>query len=296
MIALINNEKQSEETTNSIISGIEKKYCESEWIGIGGKKVKRMVIDDENHRQRRIAQRIYYNTHKKEIKQRNSDIDGIQKKWVKICSVCGNEMIFESSAGYYASIRNNTLCQNCYKPGNYIDITGKTFNRWTVLKRINGQAKNGCANWLCKCSCGKEDVVDGYNLREGLSKSCGCYHKEQVSKKPFEWLFNVLKYNAKDANRACTLTYDDFVTLTKITNCHYCDEVIKWKAHTGKDGKMAYYLDRMDNNIGYIKENCVVCCTNCNRIKSNKFTYDEMIRMGEVLREIKLERIQHIKC
>lgn len=284
-----------EQNPNDTTNEIGKKYCESEWVGIGGKKIKRMVIDDESHKQRRLHQRKYYNSHKEKIKQRNRDPDGAQNKWVKVCLICGDKMVFRTSHGYYNSIKTNSVCENCYKPSNYIDINGKTFNRWTVLKRIDGVASNGCSNWLCKCSCGKEGVVDGYNLREGLSKSCGCYHKEQVSKKPFEWIFNVLKYTAKDTNRECTLTYDDFVELTKTTNCHYCGEGINWKEHTGKDGKMAYYLDRTDNKIGYIKENCAVCCTNCNRIKSNKFTYDEMVELGRTLRAIKLERTSHIK-
>ena len=35
-----------------------------------------------------------------------------------------------------------------------------------------------------------------------------------------------------------------------------------------------YNLDRKDNSIGYSKNNCVVCCSTCNYIKGDKFTYE----------------------
>ena len=59
-----------------------------------------------------------------------------------------------------------------------IDLTGKTFGRWTVLYQTNKRAKNGLVIWHCKCECGNEKDVDGYTLRSGQSKSCGCLQKE----------------------------------------------------------------------------------------------------------------------
>lgn len=58
------------------------------------------------------------------------------------------------------------------------DITGKRFNRLTVLKRIeprvfpSGQTQT---QYLCKCDCGNEVVVLYRNLITGNTKSCGCY-------------------------------------------------------------------------------------------------------------------------
>lgn len=37
----------------------------------------------------------------------------------------------------------------------------------------------------------------------------------------------------------------------------------------------------MNNSTGYSKENCVVCCSVCNTFKSDKFTYTEMLKLGE---------------
>jgi 5-methylcytosine-specific restriction endonuclease McrA len=61
------------------------------------------------------------------------------------------------------------------------EMVGKTFNRWTVLERAD---KNGSGvYWHCKCKCGERSIVSGYNLRNGISKSCGCKQKEDLAKR-----------------------------------------------------------------------------------------------------------------
>lgn len=61
-----------------------------------------------------------------------------------------------------------------------IDLVGLKFGRLTVIKRVENQGKN--TRWLCRCDCGIEKIFFGSNLRRGLSKSCGCYRKEKLSK------------------------------------------------------------------------------------------------------------------
>ena len=63
-----------------------------------------------------------------------------------------------------------------------IDLTGKHFGRWTVLYETPKRTKNRQIIWHCKCQCGNEKDVDGYTLRSGQSKSCGCLQKEFASK------------------------------------------------------------------------------------------------------------------
>ena len=58
--------------------------------------------------------------------------------------------------------------------GKAIDITGKRFGKWTVLYKTNKRTNNGSVIWHCKCNCGKEKDVPGYQLRRGSSTSCGC--------------------------------------------------------------------------------------------------------------------------
>ena len=60
-----------------------------------------------------------------------------------------------------------------------LDLKNKRFNSWTV---INGPILNrGRRYWLCKCVCGASREVDGSNLKNGISKSCGCQHAPHTS-------------------------------------------------------------------------------------------------------------------
>ncbi|WP_225353536.1 alcohol dehydrogenase [Lacticaseibacillus thailandensis] len=63
-----------------------------------------------------------------------------------------------------------------------IDLTGQRFGRLTVFEFASRNPLNGNANWLCRCDCGNEVIVDGYRLRKGQTQSCGCYRAE-VSRK-----------------------------------------------------------------------------------------------------------------
>jgi hypothetical protein len=42
-------------------------------------------------------------------------------------------------------------------------------------------------------------------------------------------------------------------------------------------------LDRKNNNNGYMLENIVLSCYRCNTVKSNLFTYLEMIEIGKII-------------
>ena len=57
-----------------------------------------------------------------------------------------------------------------------IDLTGKTFNRLTVLKRAEKNTSTNRPQWECKCSCGNPNIiiVAGNHLRTGHTQSCGC--------------------------------------------------------------------------------------------------------------------------
>lgn len=46
----------------------------------------------------------------------------------------------------------------------------------------------------------------------------------------------------------------------------------------------------LDNRRGYDIENCVLACAVCNNAKSDKFTYEEFKRLGDVIKEIWQQR------
>lgn len=77
------------------------------------------------------------------------------------------------------------------------------------------------------------------------------------------------------------LSFDDFLYLSQ-QNCFYCDIgpkqirnhfkycTVEVSDYAIKNGDFIYNgLDRIDNNLEHIKENCVPCCWPCNDIKGN---------------------------
>ena len=65
-----------------------------------------------------------------------------------------------------------------------IDLTNQQFGDWIVIREATKEEKEQRpgAYWLCKCSCGKEKIVNGQTLRKGESKSCGCKSIELIKK------------------------------------------------------------------------------------------------------------------
>lgn len=61
---------------------------------------------------------------------------------------------------------------------NFIDLTGKKFNRLTVIERMDNSPK-GIVVWKCQCECGNYTFVRGSNLKSGAVKSCGCLGKDR---------------------------------------------------------------------------------------------------------------------
>lgn len=105
--------------------------------------------------------------------------------------------------------------------------------------------------------------------------------------RPFESIYNSLKNDHR--NIEINLTYEEFLDFTKNNNCHYCDSKINRTEYGTIDGSYisrAYFLDRKDCSLGYSKDNCVTCCTSCNRLRSNKFTYDEFMLLSPILKSI----------
>jgi len=60
------------------------------------------------------------------------------------------------------------------------DLSGNVYGRLTVLSFSHKKARKSYFN--CQCSCGKTIVARGDMLKLGNTKSCGCYHKDQITK------------------------------------------------------------------------------------------------------------------
>jgi len=157
------------------------------------------------------------------------------------------------------------------------DLSGNVYTRLTVLKYAGYDCKNKGHQWECSCSCGKILNVKGTHLSNMNTKSCGCYKKDVNSERlkktsgtaSFNKVWGYYRVNARRRNKDFNLTKEEFKNLV-VKSCHYCNATPK-SYFKKKTNGLFYYngVDRKDSNIGYTAENCVPCCSICNRGKSN---------------------------
>lgn len=65
---------------------------------------------------------------------------------------------------------------------NKAELTGKTFERLTVIKE-DGRNKHSHVMWLCKCECGNETRASTNSLNRGKTRSCGCLQRDVVTER-----------------------------------------------------------------------------------------------------------------
>lgn len=171
------------------------------------------------------------------------------------------------------------------------DNIGKKINRLTIL---DVEQEGKYYNYICSCECGNSCKVKTYSLLNHKQISCGCYFKEEVpnklkghigaGRKPdgtpsFRYLLWTYKRNADKRGIEFGLTDEEFKILTK-NNCYYCgvepNRPVKYHTTKRNERYKNHYLhngvDRVDNNKGYIADNCVACCRACNTSKSTQTT------------------------
>ena len=86
------------------------------------------------------------------------------------------------------------------------------------------------------------------------------------------------------------ITQQDFVDWyeNQEKKCFYCGRTIEEiKKSNDTLNKKTYRLtiDRKNNDIGYTKDNICLCCYRCNSIKSDYFTEEEMLKIGQIIKE-----------
>lgn len=138
------------------------------------------------------------------------------------------------------------------------DIAGLRFGRLVVVETA-GVLAHRKMYWKCVCDCGREVVVVGGNLRQGITKSCGCLAKETgvnathgLSRTKLHKVWRAFRGRCNNKrNRqykdyggrgiTCAPEWDDFAVFYADMHPSYYEGAL---------------LDRTDNNLGYSKENC----------------------------------------
>ena len=143
-----------------------------------------------------------------------------------------------------------------------IDLTGQKFGRLTVIERsdnvlVGNQSKTA---WKCICDCGKEIVVASQYLRNGDTKSCGCFQREFAGRKHGFSKTRLYGIWCGIIRRCCNEN-DQAYRNYGGRGIKVCDEwknnfmsFRKWALENGYSDKLS--IDRIDNNGNYEPSNC----------------------------------------
>jgi hypothetical protein len=62
-----------------------------------------------------------------------------------------------------------------------LNLVGQKFGRWTVIGSAPNRGSRSCV--VCKCECGKTNILPSSYLKGRKSESCGCLQKEVLRKR-----------------------------------------------------------------------------------------------------------------
>ena len=104
-------------------------------------------------------------------------------------------------------------------------IPGEKYNRLTIIEEVE---QIGYMRYFkCKCDCGNMWQGKLQSLRSGLTKSCGCLHKETAS---HTYINNFTKHNNTSKGKWTT----EYTTWNCMKNRCYDSKNIRYKHYGGR--------------------------------------------------------------
>lgn len=166
--------------------------------------------------------------------------------------------------------------ENCKNLKKQPELIGQRFGKLVVVSRSKNVSKRG-SRYLCQCDCGKQTIINGSGLlRKYKWQSCGCTIHENSGQFKLRYTSNIAlnslvsnyRRSAIERGYEFSLTHNDCESLFS-QKCFYCSsepkQIFKIKTYS-----LTYNgIDRLDNSIGYSKDNTVPCCKICNRAKNS---------------------------
>lgn len=138
-----------------------------------------------------------------------------------------------------------------------LDLTGVVSGSLVVIRRVEGKDKQN-SYWLCKCSCGKEIVVSGINIKSGNSKNCGCFRLEksktmggESSTKEYKCWMSIKSRCYSPGHRKYHLYGGRGIKMCDA----WLDDYFTFLSDVGRAPSPDLTLDRIDCNKGYEPDN-----------------------------------------
>jgi len=146
--------------------------------------------------------------------------------------------------------------------------SGMCFGLLTVIKVVR-KSKNGTFVWKCQCKCGNTSEVPTSRLKNGRSKSCGCYRKRKHNHRWKGYCDVSGSFVSSIRLRARKKGFEFDL-----------DAQFLWELLQKQDNKCAISgidisldnnasVDRIDSSMGYIKNNVWWTTSRVNVMKNN---------------------------
>jgi hypothetical protein len=150
------------------------------------------------------------------------------------------------------------------------DYAGQRFNMLTAIRFDHSASKNAYY-WEFQCDCGKITVTNIYDVRRNKIQSCGCIKRKLSDEElGFRRTFQTYRDQARTRNLEWSIPEKQARLLFK-SPCAYCNSApTNHRQRVYKDRTLNFTysgIDRKDNTVGYTSDNCVPCCSVCNKMK-----------------------------
>jgi len=202
----------------------------------------------------------------------------------------------EHIANHYGCTKSNiyVFCKKHDIKIPEIDLVGKEFNMLKVLEKIGSRGKSGRQSifWKCLCSCGKTVELSTASIKREKQISCGCWIKSKDYREKSwcwsgcgdihgKWWSNVKK-GAKQRGHdfKISIEYAWKLFLKQNRRCALTGIEIAFGRSMKEieKGATTASLDRIDNELGYVKKNIHWVHKDINLMKQG-FSLDHFINM-----------------
>lgn len=113
-------------------------------------------------------------------------------------------------------------------------------------------------------------------------------YKKFHTKHKFSLRYDMIKFRSLKKGVLFDLNKEWFINWCNIefkNPCHYCGKTYKdYSLVVTKTDPDNFSIDRREPQKGYTRDNIIMCCFRCNNIKGEFFNYDEMIKIGEIIK------------